>query len=345
MQEAKLKTAVLGLGEAGRLLLEAASASEYYALEAVTDRDSVAAQESAAAFGCAAFDDYRQLIIQTQLDCLLVAAPIHQCDEHIRAAMKKKFHILKMAPPARDFEQTSELIHFAQGEGVKFATGNPRRFDSAYVTLNRHLVENPTDQPLLVNALCEVPAHDRLGWETDPNLAGGGVLLHNCWHIIDFLVWTFGLPQQVYSLNTSTAADKRQRLYLTEDIAVVALKFCDTLLASLVCSRTAGTSSPAESLRIHCKEEVLAIENDILTMPKASEPLNKTGGPGRRQLFSDMLNCFALSILRPDTNTFPGLPDSAIHTMSVIEAAYLSSRTGFPEDPAKIPLAVRKTGI
>jgi predicted dehydrogenase len=340
MQEAKLKTAVLGLGEAGKFLLEAASASDRYILEAVADKDSVAAHESAAAYDCAAFDDYRQLIIQAQLDCLLVAAPIHQCDEHIRAAMKKKFHVLKMAPPARDFKQTAELIHFAVDEGVKFATGNPWRFDPAYVDLNRCLTEKLSDQPLLINAVCQFPNQSRLGWETDPNLAGGGVLLHNCWHIIDFVVWTFGLPQLVYCLSTNIAADRQQRLYLTEDIAVLTMKFHDTLLANLVCSRTAGTSSPTESLRIHRKEEVVAIENDILMMPKVSEQVNKTSGAGRQQLFSDMLNCFGLSILRPDNNTFAGTSESDMRTMSVIEAAYLSSRTGFPEDPAKVPLTV-----
>ena len=340
MQEAKLKTAVLGLGESGRLLLEAVSASDHYTLEAVADSDTVAAHESAAGFDCAAFDDYRQLIIQTQLDVLLVAAPIHQCDEYVRAAMKKRCHILKMAPPANDFKQTSELIRFAGDEGVKFATGNPWRFDPAYVSLNRYVTENPSDQPLLVNAVCQFADHNRLGWETDPNLAGGGVLLHNCWHIIDLLVWTFGLPQQVYSLSTNTAADRQQRLYLTEDIAVLTMKFHDTLLANLVCSRIARTGRPAESLMIHCKENVLSIEDGLLMMPKASEQVNETNGANRQQFFSDMLNCFAMSILWPGNNTFASTSESDMRTMSVIEAAYLSSRTGFPEDPARIPLTV-----
>ena len=245
-----------------------------------------------------------------------------------------------MAPPAKDFKQTIQLVRFADDEGVKFAVGNPRRFDPLYVAVHRSLTENSSEGALLVNALCQFPDHNRLSWESDPNLAGGGVLLHNCWHIIDFLVWTFGLPQQVYSLNTNTAVDKQQRLYLTEDVAVVTMKFYDTLLASLVCSRTARTSGPAESLRIHCKDKVLSIEDGILIMTKSSEQLDETSGANRQQFFSDMLNCFAMSILWPDNNAFASTSESDMRTMSVIEAAYLSSRTGFPEDPARIPLTV-----
>ena len=44
-----------------------------------------------------AFDDYRQLVVQNALDVLIVADPMHLCQEYVRAAMKKAFKdILKV---------------------------------------------------------------------------------------------------------------------------------------------------------------------------------------------------------------------------------------------------------
>ena len=73
----------------------------------------------------AAYDDFRQLIIQNQFDCLLVAAHIHSCDEYLRIAMKKKFNILKLAPPARNFEEATQLVQLAEEENIKFAVATP----------------------------------------------------------------------------------------------------------------------------------------------------------------------------------------------------------------------------
>ena len=112
MNEGKLKTAVLGLNEAGRFWLEAAQKSGYFQIQAVADKDPEVAQTVAREYGCAAYDDYRQLIIQNQFDCLLVAASTHSCDEYLRMAMKKKFHILKLTPPARNFEEAVQFVRY-----------------------------------------------------------------------------------------------------------------------------------------------------------------------------------------------------------------------------------------
>jgi predicted dehydrogenase len=108
MSEGKLKTAVLGLDDRGRLLLEAATQADYFEIAAVADKDASLAESTAYKYKCDHYDDYRQLIMQNQFDCLLVAAGIHSCDEYIRTAMKKKTNVLKLAPPARSFQEAAE---------------------------------------------------------------------------------------------------------------------------------------------------------------------------------------------------------------------------------------------
>ena len=228
MPDTKLKTGVLGLNDNGRLLLEAASQSDYFQIQAVADKDAELAEKTAVQYQCASHDDYRQLIIQNQLDCLLVAAGIHSCDEHIKTAMKKKFNILKLAPPARNFEEAAELVQLAEKEDIKFAVANPCRFMQSFIALRDLLQQEQIENIFLITAVCTIGNQHYPPWQNDPKLAGGGVLLHNCYEIIDQITWNFSTPQQVYSLNTNTAGDRKQRLYLTEDTAVVTMKFTDT---------------------------------------------------------------------------------------------------------------------
>src|SRR4030067_2014442 len=98
MSAGRLKTAVLGISERGVSLLEAAQGVEELEIVAVADRETNLAEKVAAESNCAFYNDYRQLIIQNQLDCLLVAAPIHTCDEYVRVGIKKWFNVLKLAP-------------------------------------------------------------------------------------------------------------------------------------------------------------------------------------------------------------------------------------------------------
>ena len=212
MSKDRLKTAILGLNDAGRLLLEAASQTDYFEIQAVADKDATLAERVAEEHKCRAYNDYRQLIIQNQFDCLLVAAGLYSCDEHIRTAIKKKFNILKLAPPARNFEEAVEFVRLAEDENIKFAVANPARFAESFLALRQFLQQGQIEQISLITAICTAGDRPYPAWQTDPKLAGGGVLLHNCYEIIDQIMWNFPTPQQVYSLNTSTAADRQHRL-------------------------------------------------------------------------------------------------------------------------------------
>ena len=199
-----LKTAVLGLNDGGRFLLEAASKADYFQIEAVADKDTTLAERVAGEYNCPWYDDYRQLVMQNQLDCLLVAAGLHSCDKQLRIAMKKKFNVFKLAPPARNFEEAAEFVVLAKQENIKFAIANPRRFAQSYLAFREFLQQGRIEQIFLITAFCnfgdlsqqrqeqeeqDKEQHKELSpqrtWRADPKLAGGGVLLYDCYQIID----------------------------------------------------------------------------------------------------------------------------------------------------------------
>ncbi|MBN1807010.1 MAG: Gfo/Idh/MocA family oxidoreductase [Sedimentisphaerales bacterium] len=338
MSRGRLKTAVLGLAGRGELLLDALSGVDYFDIQAVADKDTGLAERIAGQFECAAYDDYRQLIIQNQLDCLFVAAGIHSCDEYVRTAMRKKFNIFKLAPAARDFEEAVKFVRLSEEQNIKFAVGNPRRFCRSYRTLREFLQQGKIDNIFLITAFYSVGNEPYHGWQTDPKLSGGGVLLHNCYGLIDQLVTNFGLPQQVYSLGTNNAQDKQQRLYLTEDTSVVTMKFSDICIGNLVASRRDGIGPKQEFIKLYGKDRILTTCEKRVTLDDGEgqtiDELEYTDD--EHFCLTEQLKNFAVSILSPEDNKLCSSGSENLQVMAVIESAYLSARTGFPEEPAKV---------
>jgi predicted dehydrogenase len=342
MRQSPLKTAVLGLGDEGQLLLEAAKELDYFTIAAVADGDASLAQQTAALLKCEAYDDYRQLIITNQFDCLFVAAPIHTCAEYLKMALKKKFNVFKLPPLARNFSETTELVKLAQSEEVTLALANTGRFAKPALAMRDFILQHSSEQVLFVLAAAGWPDADKPQpkWRKDLVLAGGGVILYDCWEVIDQIVCNFGVPQQVYCLTGSTAADKQQRLYLTEDSAVATMKFSDTFSGGLLAGRAAYSfGQVARKLLIAHGQNILLRVDD-----KCFEVTDPQGQCLRREGFEDdflsglkkALKNFGSHLLSPDKNPLISTAADYLKHMAFVEAAYVSARTGMPEEPGRI---------
>ncbi len=335
MNNGKLKTAVLGLNEGGRLLLEAAGRVDGLQIAAVADKDQNLVEKLADEYGCAAFDDYRQLVMQNDLDCLVVAEAMHRCEEYVRMAMKKRFHVLKMPPGARDFEEAAEFVRLAEEQDIRFAIANPSRFARSFRTLRQHLQEGRIENVFLITAFCNPGDSEPPGWQGDPKLSGGGVLLHNCYRIVDQIVANFGMPEQVYALSTNKAPDKQQRLYLAEDTAVVTMKFSGGCIGNLVTSRRAGIGPAEEFIRVYEKNGTLTVDDERLIYGGEYDDETEENDDEVVRM-TELLENFAMSARLPDTNKLCSSARENLQDMAVIESAYLSARTGFPEEPGRI---------
>jgi len=360
MAEGKLKTAVLGLDEQGKFLLGSAQRSGYFQIQAVADKNGEAANTAAREYGCTAYDDYRQLITQNQFDCLLVAAGIHSCDEYLRMAMKKKINVLKLIPAGRNFEEAAQFVRLAETENVKFAIGTTGRFAESFLTLQRFIKYQDLNkerkqaetednsmnawEPYLVTAYCATTGENLDSWRMDPKLAGGGVLLYDCYEIIDQIVINFGLPQKVYALTGNTTGDKQQRLYLTENMAVLTMKFTDALFVNLLASNSFGPAK--KELCFYSNENIaVATNNELLISGNCRQKDVKLNYNDDSEVrMKRLLENFALAIQSPGNTKLLTSGKENLKTMAVIEAAYLSAKTGFPEEPVRI-LEMQKLGL
>ena len=336
MSKDKLNTAVLGLNEHGRPLLDATSKLNCFHLYAVADKDTNLAEKTAAQYKCKYYDDYRLLLTENQFDCLIVTAPLHSTEEFIQMAMKKKCNILKTPPLARNFEEALHLVRMAKKQNVKLAVANYSRFLQSFQDLRRTLIQNQFEQISLITTFCTFTTKNAGQWQTDPKLAGGGVLLHDCYNMLDLIVQNFDIPQQVYSINTNTARDRQQRLYSTEDTAILTMKFNDTLIGNLIATKAFGLEK--QYLNIYAKDNIICASETFLSVTDASGKVKtSTEYKDNYSLCAiKLLENFALSILSP-SKTLPDYnADQNLKNMALIDAAYLSERTDMPEEPPRI---------
>jgi len=333
-----LTAAVLGLSDSGQRLLKAAAATGCFQIKAVADQDLQKAEKAAAEYHCDAYGDYRQLIVQNQLGCLLVAAETHTCEEQLKAAFKKKFHVLRLAPLARTFEESLGYVRLAEAEGVQFAVANPARFQGSFRAAHDMIAQGRIEHPFLVSVRCRFRATEPSAWQVDPALAGGGVLLHDCYPLVDQLLWSFPLPEQVYALKTNRAADKQQRLYLTEDTALVSMTFTDALMGNLVATRADDIGPHEVSIEIYAKEARLTVTQDQVELRTRDghKGLTWRYEEDQQVALERLLSSFARSVLTPADHPLTSSGQENLRNMAVLEAAYLSAKTGCPEEPARI---------
>ncbi|HOQ05301.1 MAG TPA: Gfo/Idh/MocA family oxidoreductase [Anaerohalosphaeraceae bacterium] len=339
MNERPLKIAAFGLTKEIETLLDCAFAmKEVFAVAGVADLDPERAGAAARRFECTAYDDVRRMLVQTGPKIFLAGGPTYQCAEWISLALEKQCTVFKTAPAGLTFEQASEWIRTAHRQGRYFLVLEPQRFHPLLQLFGEIADREDVNYWHLISLVCRVPQplsepQDR--WRFDPSLAGGGVLIQNTYWLMDCLLLHFGLPQQVYMQRCSQAPDRQQRMSTTEDTAAAVMRFSDSLIAEISASRTLGP--PGEYLRVCGKERFVTLEREQLTI---------CGYDGRvlerRQICAEpsawaqrFLEMYLRHLENPQQPLFPP-PEADVRTMAVLEAAYLSSKTGMPESPSRI---------
>jgi hypothetical protein len=99
-----------------------------------------------------------------------------------------------------------------------------------------------------------------------------------------------------------------------------------------------GAGPKAELLQVYGKDRILTVGETRLTLSdglgQVAEELQYDEDP--LACTTELLKDFGHSVISPDKNKLASSGRENLKNMAVIEAAYLSARTGFPEDPAKI---------
>jgi predicted dehydrogenase len=341
MSNGKLKTACLGLNRNMPQLLDLAFTAGFYEIASVADSDIAKTEQFVQKYNCTAFDDYRQFILQNDFNLLIVAEPLYKCAEYIKTAIAKKCHILKLVPPASNFEQAAELINLAQKNDVKYITAAPARFAPGFECLCDYLKTVDRRKFHFIN-ICASFGSDFFqpiisDAKADPKLRGGGVLIADCFELLSLVVANFSLPDQIYTLMTNQSADRKAKQYLGEDTVTASLVFKDGLIGTFLASRQTGSSPAPPPLRIYGTEQSLAATpNRLAVYDNSGSLITENKFPLKpEKCITEMFIDIGRALLEPEKYKLRSGSRLDLATIALIEAAYLSTRTGMPESPSR----------
>jgi predicted dehydrogenase len=327
-----LKVGLIGLGRGGRRVAEALLNSAWCELVAVGSPKSKRLDRfTEEQPGIATYDDFRSLIVEQKLDALFLAIPPFLRKNVLKAAADRGLPVWMLTPPGRDLEETLQIGKMFQRVGCPLVVS---RAWGTEPTLQADAIQvDQVGQLFLARGKVMDCWDEDLGWRGDSHRAGGGVLLDQGYPIVDTIIQAMGMPSSVYAVAGGRSRPGTRFPYDTEDTAAVVCHYTGGGIAEVTACWTSGPScweielyGMGGSLRIDGQQvvnrdraggqiRVQQKRQDNILTAQVEEFLSQLGGSQKKML----------------TNVRQHLP-----TMAVIEAAYLSARTGQPESPSTI---------
>ncbi|MBU3934697.1 Gfo/Idh/MocA family oxidoreductase [Patescibacteria group bacterium] len=278
------------------------------------------------------YNNANDLIKNQKLDFVIIAVPHCKHYEITKNALNNKIHVLKEKPFAVSLKEAVDLKNLAEKNDVQVSITLQRRFNPIYSTFFQ-LVDK-IGKIFYIDAVytfhTDFPDE---GWRGKKELAGGGCLIDMGYHLIDLLMWYFGLPDKVFADMSSTA--KEGASYDAEDTARVIFRYEDRdAWGSLLVSRFIFPKQ--EFLNVYGTRGTIHLERGIIERysidGKLQESLKRENSwPSAAQ---DQIDYF-IKVIKGEKENING-PESHLNHMAFVEAAYKSKKDGCYVNPKKL---------
>jgi predicted dehydrogenase len=199
----KVGLGIIGLGYVGNTHLRHGLRLDNARLIAVSDVSKKALNKARASGVKKTYDNYQQLLKDSEIDAVVVALPTHlhaECSVLVCEAGK---HIFLEKPIAANVIDARQIVTAARRNSIKLMIGYPLRFNSQFCKLKKQLDDGALGdievaQASYVNsgpfmhrgeANIPVPVPE---WWFDKEKTGGGALIDVGSHLINLLRWFFG---------------------------------------------------------------------------------------------------------------------------------------------------------
>lgn len=325
--------ALMGLGEEGVDCLSAIRSLEQLKLIAVGDSEAERLRRHTESLSLRTYEDYRSLILETShagLDVLIVSLEPFQSLEFVEMAASRGIAVFHKAPWARTVAEARRLIDLFAKRSCPLVVSRWWQFEPAF----EPLADMAQQCGHVFAATASIHTNDTsAGWRGDARRAGGGVLLNGAYEILDMLVHVMGMPESVYAQCGFGTEPGSARSYDTEDFAYLSLCLPHDRKASVVCSRGAAESDWRVSF--YGTQGTVEVSQDrLIYTPRDG------GAPQQHKVWAKYpivhaIGAFA-ETLTDDRKSRQSTAKEHLATVALIQAAYLSAKTGEPESPSRM---------
>jgi predicted dehydrogenase len=323
-------------------------------LSAVCDVDEVALSKAMAAHAVPGFDDIEKLLTSGTCDAVVIATPPFLHASQVMAALAAGLHVYCEKPLSPTIGQCGRLAAAAHDAGRVLAVGFQHRFQKSHQAAVS-TVSDGTLGPIYrvgltgTNWFRPASYFTSSPWRSRWATAGGGVVMSQAIHQVDFLISLVGMPARV----DARAYRKLHPDVEVEDDVMALLEYGAGVRGTLVVSN--NDPAGVDQLQVHGDlgsliAEGFTLRHATLAVPiseaAATDP-NPFGTVGvswsdvaveRRRmeefnLYRDSLRDFAAAATSGGVAT--NSADKASETIELINAIYLSAIT---DHPVALPL-------
>jgi len=232
----KLKTILIGIGKQSvedhiPALQDCTKAD----LVAIVDKNTKIAKEWSKKLKVPYYNSTSKAIKNHTPDFAIVAVPHNEYFKIINQLAKKKIHILKEKPFALDLQEGKKIQKIIKDNDIKLMVTLQRRFNpifSSFIQLMKQIGRHffiEAKSTLYIDSPND-------GWRGERKKAGGGCIIDMGYHVIDLLIWYFGLPNQIHAEHGCFA--KPDKHYDAEDTASIIFRYTESgLFGNLILSR------------------------------------------------------------------------------------------------------------
>ena len=210
--------------------------------------------------GTRIFADGLELIRSGSCDAVLIAAPHYQHEPLAVAALEAGMHVLCEKPAAVQAERAEKMIRAAEKAGKTLAFMFNQRTNCIYRAMKKLLQSGETGAVKRMNWIITdwyrtQQYYDSGSWRATWAGEGGGVLLNQCPHQLDLLIWLCGMPCAV----TAKCLEGKWHHIEVEDDVSALLEFPNGATGVFVAST--GDLPGTNRLEIDCEKGKIVCEN------------------------------------------------------------------------------------
>lgn len=328
----KLRAAVVGLGkQALEDHVPGLLGSDAAELVAICDENDAVLREQQYRLQVNGYANVEAMFDAEQLDFVVVCVPHDAGRQIIEAAASRGIHVLKEKPFATTLSEAKELAKECERAGIHLMVTLQRRFNPIYTSF--HQLADQIGTPFVVDAAYTLHIADPSeGWRGHINRAGGGCVIDMGYHLVDMLLWYFGLPDRILADMSINARPDRD--YDAEDTALIHFSYDSGLYGSFLLSRFIGPKT--EQIRLVGSKGIVHLERGrIQRLTNDGEVVESLA---REQAWPSaavsQVNhfCRVVEGLRPNVS---GPRENLAH-LSFIQGCYESARTRTYVNPKEL---------
>jgi predicted dehydrogenase len=312
----ELKVGLIGAGGIAQAYVSLFDALPDARITAVADvrRHSVTAV--AEAVRGTAYPSHRALLEDADVDAVLVCTPPSTHPEIALAAIDRGLHVLCEKPIAIEVASARRMFEAAEAAGVVFTMAAKFRFVDDVIRA-RQIVDSGIlgDLIVLENAFASRVDMSRR-WNSDPEVAGGGVLIDNGTHSVDIVRFFLGPIAEVMAVEA-----KRSQQLAVEDTATMLLRTADGVLATVDLSWSMDKPTD-DYLTLYGTQGTISVGWKSARYRQASSPEWVEFGQGYNKLacMGAQVENFCAAVRGEGEPAVS--PEDGIASVTVIEAAY-----------------------